>query len=236
MRSHQAYDTVMMDLRSSINAAQAEIDKKSHSKSDNIAGSTESSKLFDETSASRDDDQEYLTNLISTCQTKAADFKTRQQLREEEAEAISKAIEIISGDAVSGVAEKHLPSMLQVQKAASFVQFLSQTPSNQKKTADFLSAESQRLDSHILSALAMQISSDSNDPFAKVKKLITDLIDKLKAQAAEEADHKKWCDSELTTNEQTRKEKTSEVDNLTAQIDQLESRLAVLKKDLATLA
>lgn len=235
MITRQAYDVVMMDLRNSIAAAENEMDKKGHSKAENIAGSAEASTLHDETKASRDDDQEYLTRLTSTCQSKSVDFNTRQQLHDEEVAAIEKAIEIISGDAVSGSAEKHLPSLLQVRRASSFVQFLaaSQAPSNQQKTIAFLTAEGQRLDSHVLSALAMQASAD---PFEKIKKMISDLIGKLKAQEEEEADHKKWCDDELKTNGQTRKDKTSEVDSLTSAIDQLDSRLAVLQKDLAALS
>ena len=46
-----------------------------------------------------------------------------------------------------------------------------------------------------------------SDPFAKVKKTIKDLIVKLVEEANEEAEHKGWCDTELSTNEQTRKEK-----------------------------
>jgi len=66
--------------------------------------------------------------------------------------------------------------------------------------------------------------------------LLSDLITKLKAQEAEESDHKKWCDDELKTNGQTRKDKTSEVDTLHSTIDELESRLATLKKDLGSLS
>lgn len=66
--------------------------------------------------------------------------------------------------------------------------------------------------------------------------MIKDLISRLQAQAAEEADHKEWCDAEMATNLQTRQDKTSEVSTLQAKIDQLESRLAVLKKDLGVLA
>lgn len=235
MTSKQAYEMLMLDLRNSIAAADNEIDKKTQSKAENVAGSTESSTLFDEVKTSRDDDQEYLTGLITTCQQKSADFNTRQQLREEEIQALEKAMEIISGEAVSGAAAKHLPAMLQVRQSFSFAQLRSASsrPSNQQNAIAFLTAESQRLDSHVLSALAMQMTAD---PFTKIKKMISDLIEKLKAQEAEEADHKKWCDDELKTNEQTRKDKTTEVDSLTAAIDQLESRLAVLKKDLGLLS
>jgi len=235
MVSVQASDTVLMDLRNSISAAENEIDKKGSSKAENIGQSTESSTLLGEVKTSRDDDQKYLTSLITTCQQKSADFKSRQTLRQEEMVAVEKAIEIISGGAVSGAAEKHLPAMLQGHKGTSFVQFLAglQKPSSQQNAVAFLNAESQRLDSHVLSAIAMQAAAD---PFVKVKKLIGDLITKLKEQEAEEAGHKKWCDEELKTNGQTRKDKSTEVDSLTSDIDQLESRLEKLKKDLATLS
>ena len=47
---------------------------------------------------------------------------------------------------------------------------------------------------------------------------------KLMEEAAEEAEHKGWCDNELSTNEQTRKEKTEAVEVLHAEIDELEAR------------
>merc|ERR1711865_451629 len=44
-----------------------------------------------------------------------------------------------------------------------------------------------------------------------------------------------WCDTELSTNEQTRKEKTSAVETLHAEIDELESSLAKLSEDITDL-
>ena len=48
--------------------------------------------------------------LTATCKRKASDFKSRQQLRAEELEAVSKAIQIVSRGAVDGSADKHLHS------------------------------------------------------------------------------------------------------------------------------
>jgi len=45
-------------------------------------------------------------------------------------------------------------------------------------------------------------------------------------EANEEAEHKGWCDTELSTNEQTRKEKTSAVETLHAEIDELTASIA----------
>jgi len=45
-------------------------------------------------------------------------------------------------------------------------------------------------------------------------------------EANEEEEHKGWCDTELTTNEQMRKEKTMAVETLYAKIDKLQASIA----------
>merc|ERR1712139_604352 len=58
---------------------------------------------------------------------------------------------------------------------------------------------------------------------------------KLMEEANEEAEQKGWCDTELSTNEQTRKEKTDAVETLHAEIDQLEASIAKLTEDISEL-
>merc|ERR1712113_961452 len=92
--------------------------------------------------------------------------------------------------------------------------------------------QGQHLNSRVLSALAVRVS---DDPFRKVKKMIKDLIVRLMEEANEEAEHKGWCDTELATNEATRKEKTEAVETLHAEIDQLEASIAKLGADITAL-
>merc|ERR1719213_1466742 len=54
-------------------------------------------------------------------------------------------------------------------------------------------------------------------------------------EANEEAEHKGWCDTELSTNEQTRKEKTSSVEVLTAEVDELEATIGQLAQEITEL-
>merc|ERR1719377_247390 len=89
-----------------------------------------------------------------------------------------------------------------------------------------------RLNSRVLSQLAVRVA---DDPFKKVKKMIKDLIVRLMEEANEEAEHKGWCDTELSTNEQTRKEKTAAVETLHAEIDELEASIAKLTEEIAEL-
>merc|ERR1719235_2158984 len=102
----------------------------------------------------------------------------------------------------------------------------------QERVAEFLRGRSEQLNSRVLSALAVRVAED---PFVKVKKMIKDLIVRLMEEANEEAEHKGWCDTELSTNEQTRKKKTEAVETLHAEIDELEASIAKLTEDISEL-
>ena len=64
---------------------------------------------------------------------------------------------------------------------------------------------------------------------------LQDLIVRLMEEANEEAEHKGWCDTELSTNEQTRKEKTAAVETLHAEIDELSASIAKLTQEITDL-
>merc|ERR1719329_36670 len=175
----------------------------------------------------------YLADLSATCEQKAGDFEQRQKLRADELEAIEKAMEIVGGEAVSGNADKHLPSLVQTQGSA-FPQLRADMDMQAKaRVVSYLNKRAKELNSRILSALATRVAAD---PFSKVKKMIKDLIVRLMEEANEEAEHKGWCDTELSTNEQTRKEKTESVQMLHAEIDELKSSLAQLGEDITELS
>jgi len=151
-------------------------------------------------------------------------------LRADEIVAIEKAIEIISSGAVAGNADKHLPTLVQT---SSFAQLRSDLSTQaQNRVAVYLKSRATQLNSRVLATLAARVS---DDPFNKVKKMIKDLIVRLMEEANEEAEHKGWCDTELSTNEQTRKEKTEAVETLHAEIDQLEASIAKLTEDISDL-
>merc|ERR1719253_41231 len=178
-------------------------------------------------------DAKYLAELTATCEQKASDFESRQQLRADEIVAIEKAIEIISSGAVAGNADKHLPSLLQ-NRASALAQLRSDLNAQAKlRLVSYLNRRAKQLNSRVLSVLAVRAS---DDPFQKVKKMIKDLIVRLMEEANEEAEHKGWCDTELSTNEQTRKEKTSAVETLHAEIDELEASIAKLTDDITDLS
>merc|ERR1719473_2298961 len=176
------------------------------------------------------EDEKYLAELKQMCKTKTAEYNARQELRQGEQEAIAKAVEILGGGAVSGAADKHLPGLVQ----KSLVQLRNTEISPlQSKVAAFLKERATAVNSPILSLLA---TKTSDDPFTKVKKMIKDMVIKLQEEANEEAEHKGWCDTELTTNQQTRDSKSDESDKLSAEIETMTATIAKLGEDITELS
>merc|ERR1719298_315620 len=89
-----------------------------------------------DTSASLAEDEKFLADLDSECKQKSFDFEQRQIVRQGEIEAIGKAIEIMSGDAVAG-ANAH--TMFVQIKGSSFAQLRSRSRNSvQDAVASFL--------------------------------------------------------------------------------------------------
>jgi prefoldin subunit 5 len=230
MDSKHAYEMLMSDLKTQISEATEDRTEKAETKAKRLQQKADGEGDLTDTTTTRDDDAAYLSDLVGTCEQKGTDFMSRQELRAEELEAINKAIEIVSSGAVSGAADEHLPGLIQSTSLAQ-LRATSMTPA-QARVHQFLQDRSEKFGSRVLAALATHVQ---NDPLGKVKKMIKDLIIKLMEEANEEAEHKGWCDMELGTNAQTRKEKTQAVELLHAEIDELEASITKLTEDITEL-
>jgi hypothetical protein len=196
--------------------------------------------------------EKYLADLHTTFTLKSQNYEGNQKVRAEEIEALSKAIEIISGGAVSGSAKKHLPTLVQesAKKAVRAVSFLQKAKVNNgnviQRVSAFLQAKNKNLldnKSNNLSLAAFRILAASHEkaaagmtsPFDKVVGMIKDMISKLESEAAEEAEHKAFCDKELKENKLLRNKKTDEVNGLQARAEELSAMIANLGSEIAAL-
>jgi hypothetical protein len=96
-----------------------------------------------------------------------------------------------------------------------------------------LKGKGQELKSTLLTSLASRIAAD---PFAKVKKLIQELIERLLTEAANEADQKGWCDKATADAKQKRTYAAEEISDLNAKMAQLEALSDKLGEELSELA
>merc|ERR1719454_1734414 len=78
-------------------------------------------------------------------------------------------------------------------------------------------------------------AKNGQDPFAKIKGLISDMIARLESEADADASHKAYCDKELGETNVKHADKTAEIEKLTTFIDQSSARSAQLKEEVARL-
>jgi hypothetical protein len=97
---------------------------------------------------------------------------------------------------------------------------------------ELLHSQGTKLHSTLLISLSNQIKAD---PFSKVKKLIQDLIERMLAEAAAEADQKGWCDKAMADAEQKRTYAVEKVAELNAQSAELEATIGKLTEELEVL-
>jgi len=169
----------------------------------------------------------------------AADHEATVKSRDEELNAIATAKKIL-GETTSGA----------VSQSYSLFQVSSQTVSRLQTRADLANVEVVRLvkklakDNHsaALAQLASRIGAvirygvaGGEDPFAKVKSLITDMISKLEGEAKSEATEKAYCDEELAKTEAKKSELEGVISRLTSKIDLAAAKSAGLKEDVKTL-
>merc|ERR1719359_1707916 len=126
--AQQAFEQIMQQLSDDIENAEFEISKKTKHRAETEAAKAEAEGDLAQTTADKEEDEKYLEDTVALCTQKTADFEARFKLRTEEIAAISKAIEIISSQAVAGSGDKHLPALLQIQQRGAA---LAQLRSNQ---------------------------------------------------------------------------------------------------------
>jgi chromosome segregation ATPase len=101
-----------------------------------------------------------------------------------------------------------------------------------------LEKRGKELKSTLLTELAGKITSVSKsgaDPFAKIKTLIQELIERLLEEAAAEANQKGWCDKATADAEQKRDYAVEEIEELNSEMARLEATRDQLNEDLTTL-
>jgi len=229
------YNMLKQSLDDQISADSKDMDNEK-----SLKAATEESKAVNEgdlaeTVKGLAQDNSALRQAGSTCMTVAADHEATTKSRNEELTAIATAKKII-GETSGGA----------VGQSYSFFQIASKMETR----ADLANAEvvglvkklAKEHHSAALAQLASRIgavirygASAGEDPFTKVRGLITDMISKLEGEAKNDATEKAYCDEELSKTAAKKGELDAEISKLTSKIDVSASKSAALKSDVKAL-
>jgi len=169
------------------------------------------------------------STLHHDCKTKASAFEAETNSRGDELKALATAKKLI----------KEATDSDSLAQVSSFVQVRSEESSSTAswQVVRFVRDLARQQHSKALEFLATRMVSaaNGNDPFGKVKGMITDMIAKLEEAAGADAAKKAYCDKELKETNAKKADKTDEIESLTTKIEQMAAKSAKLKEEVAVL-
>merc|ERR1719194_169371 len=177
------------------------------------------------------DAESHHKDLQNECMAKAEEYETSQHSRSEELTALDTAKKVLV-EKTAGAADREY----------SFIQVSAKTRvgarATQAKDEVLNLIQGLAKDDKAMSLLAQRVESASMlgaDPFAKIKGLIQEMIEKLEEEAAKEAAHKAFCDKEMSETKAKKEDKESDLEDLTTKIDKATAKIAKLTEEVATL-
>jgi len=235
------YDTLKLELDDAIKFGNKELDKTEKKKAAALETKSVTQGELEVVNKALAEDIQQLADTHHDCMTKAQDFEAETQSRAEELKAIATAKKIIQE--TTGGATGQSYSLVQ-EDEASFLQVSLKTHSEQAsfEAVRRIEALAHQLHSTVLVQLAQRMDAaaqlagkSGDDPFAKIKGLIADMIERLLKEAEEDAAKKGYCDKEMGETKAKKTELTNEIEKLTTKIDKMTADSAKLKEEVAVL-
>merc|ERR1719487_2569081 len=220
MESNHKFEMLKMSLETELKNMKERLSDATNEKSGEEESKASNSEELAETQKSLAADEAYLTELNTSCAAKASEWAARQKQAAEEQAAIEKAKEILA-DGVKAF----------LQVSSHHRNKVDDVKLNQ--VSKLLKALSMK--NHKSYALAQLAASASSDTFAKVKGLIEDMIDRLTKEAAEEADAKAFCDTEVSKSRAKQEKLSSTLDMHSVRIEKATAAIAKLEEQIKGL-
>jgi len=180
--------------------------------------------------------KEQLATTQASCLQTAADHEATVAARKEELQVIAQARKILADTSSGAVAQTY--SLMQESTSrlamhsglagAEVVEMVRRLAKKQHSSA--LAQLASRI-----AAVARYGSSNGEDPFAKIKGLIQDMITKLEREAGSEATEKAYCDEQIAKTEFKKGELEDDIAKATSRIDQSAAKSAQLKEQIKVL-
>jgi len=223
----QNFEMLKQSLTDEIKFANKEMDEAKKSKAESEEKKATAEGDLEVTSKGLSEDVKALAELHHNCMTKASDFEAEVTSRGEELKALAMAKKIIK-ETTSGAAGQSYGFLQMSASSSDAVHYVRQLA--KKQHSSVLAQLASRMASEVRFGTGSQA-----DIFAKIKGLVTDMIEKLEAEAEADATKKAYCDKELGETNAKKDDKTAEIEKLSAKIEQQTAQSAKLKEEVATL-
>jgi len=225
------FEMLHQSLTDEVKFANKEMDEAKKSKSESEESKATATGDLDVTTTDLNNDITELANLHHNCMTKANDFEAETKSRAEELKALATAKKIIIE--ATSLAQTSFLQRTEISTRADLVNY---------EAVRYVHDLARKQHSTLLSQLASRLTStvkfstgSQADIFGKIKGLITDMVEKLEAEAEGDATEKAYSDKELGETNMKKDDKTAEIEKLTAKIDSMSSQSKQLKGEVATL-
>jgi len=233
------FDLLKLAITDAVNANQKELDENKASKAEGEETLAAAEGELAISNKALAEAQTSLDLIHEDCMQKASDHELTVQGRKEELAALAKAKKIIQQMTAGAVSQSY-----------SFLQISTKTSSTGAEVVNLIKKLAREQHSAALAQLASRLSAvirygaqSGDDPFAKIKGLITDMIAKLMKEAEAEASEKAYCDEEMAKTKAKKEELEDDITKLTTKIDsdtasteRLKEEVKGLQKALADLA
>jgi len=225
MANQQAYEDLKVAKEAEIKAGEEQRDTKTQELADTDQKLAQAKQDLDDTRNSLSADQKFLMNLKETCQMTDSEWEERQKARQEEIQACSEALAILSSDDAHDTFTRTF-NFVQTKAA------LGKVDSRREAAANVLRAAALKAGKPQLATLAERVRLDA---FTKVKAAIDEMITALLKEKADEIKHKDFCTDGLNKNEREQELKARDISELEAEIADLTSTIDELTKSIAQL-
>jgi len=208
--------------------------------------------------AELEEDTNYMKELTRECEAKAKEWDQEATMRANELKAIGEALKILTGDVstaaskfslvaaekevqrdakrrakdaapATGLIQVSRPTQLEAFVDVALVQVSQTRNAPEDKRSRVVALLERAAHAQHSASLTKVASLLRGGPFAKVTSVIQKLISELVQAAADEAEHKGWCDTQMGQASTDRDFRQAKVSNLNQDIEKAEARKAELE-------
>jgi len=238
LQAATAYKALAASKQQEIETGSQTLGRKTDEKSQAELDKVQAEEDLNQTSLILSADQKSLEDLEQKCIMTDKMYAERKATRQQEMEAISKAIAILSND--DSLDTFHRASRAADRHSAGEVSFLqvahSKQPAERSRAEAVLLNASGQLHSNMIASVVAQLKLDN---FTEVKAVIDKMIADLRKEKQDEIDFMAECEEKTSTNENDTATKEGEkrsteqsIEQLTASIDALAVAIDALKASI----